>query len=93
MCQAYEAERNFIIAGEERATIEGYRAHRDGKLLTDNPNFPGYDHKAWEHGWQCREEGIIPWGIVKRIREKVEAKNGSYWSALMPTKEQADAIV
>lgn len=93
MCQAYEAERNFIIAGENWETRKGWIAHRDGKPITANPNYSGYYKEAWDHGWRCREEGIIPWAIEKLHREKVEKETGSYWNDRTPTKEQADALV
>jgi hypothetical protein len=92
MCQAYEGERASIVAGEEWSARSGYAAHRDGKPLTDNPHYSGYDQRAWDHGWKCREEGIVPWSIEKRFRNLREQETGKP-SYEHPTIEEADQLV
>lgn len=74
MCQAYEAECNYIQAGEDYNTRLGYEAYAAGRLCTLNPNYNNrsYDWKAWDHGWGCREEGIEPY-VVERSRLAREA--------------------
>lgn len=69
--QAYEGERSFIVAGERYQERRGYEAHEQGKALAENPNYPGtYDFKAWEHGWECRAEGIVPLGVMEMRRKE-----------------------
>jgi len=64
MCQAYEAERASIVAGENRATIEGFKAASEGKLESDNPfNWGKYDKEAWDHGWRCWHQKILPYAL------------------------------
>lgn len=73
MCQAYEREQHSIIASEERASIQGFTAAINKKTKTDNP-YPltgqMYEHDAWNHGWGCYQEGIIPWGLEKLYRQE-----------------------
>lgn len=69
MCQAYEAEHNYIVQGEHRATTEGFRAAFHGELQTTNPygGFETYNRNAWDHGYRCYAEKILPWPIAKRF--------------------------
>jgi hypothetical protein len=63
MCQAYEGERASIVASEQRATKEGYNAAKNGQPKS-NPydrRWDMYRHDAWNHGYGCFEEGIIPY--------------------------------
>lgn len=91
MCQAYEAEAASIRAGEAYETRKGWIAHRDGQPVTANPNFSGYYKEAWDHGWRCREEGIIPWSIVSRYRDKIEKETGKA-CYLEPSVQEADTL-
>jgi hypothetical protein len=93
MCQAYEAEANFIRSGEDRVTTRGYAAHRDGFLITDNPHPNGYYFEAWKDGWECREDNVIPWAIEKLYRANRKQETGQLWCFEKPTKEQADSLV
>lgn len=65
MCQAYEAERSFICWMEDNKTVAGFKAHRDG----ESRNAPGYGRhmNRWLHGWDCREEGLIPYAVETRF--------------------------
>ena len=72
MCQAYEAERNSIVAGEERVAIRGFAAARAGEPENPNPfAWSKYDSEAWNHGHGCFEARILPWGLEKVYREVV----------------------
>lgn len=92
MCQAYAAEAAYIRSGEDWATKKGFAAHRDNLPITENPYMSGYYKEAWDHGWNCRKEGIVPWSITSLFREKQEEKTGKSCYE-NPTIEQADALV
>ena len=78
MCQAYEAERNYIQAGEDYNIKRGYEAHTAGQPRSANPNYNerSYDWKAWDHGWACRAENFEPYVVEqeRKRREVVEAR-------------------
>lgn len=71
MCQAYEAERAFIVAGENRATIAGFKAAREEKPKSDNPFTWGkYNKEAWSHGWECWHQKILPYPLESILLKK-----------------------
>jgi hypothetical protein len=93
MCQAYEAERNYIVAMESHVAQKGWAAHRDGKPRE-------YDYFVYEdaffHGWDCRAYykklgDPIPFGIVESFRKQREWETGQVCRA-EPTREDADLI-
>src|SRR3989344_6797004 len=71
MCQAYEAERNFIVSGEHYNTIKGFAAARKGEPKASNSQgqFIKYDREAWDHGWDCWHERIFPYGLELKIKD------------------------
>lgn len=90
MCQAYEAERSYVVAMEAHIAREGWAAHRDGKPRE-------YDYFVYEdaffHGWDCRATyrkhgDPIPWDIVESFRKR----SGATWPYPDPTLEEADEI-
>lgn len=69
MCQAYDGERASIIAGENSAAIEGFAAARKGLPKSTNPFVKfglKYNLEAWDHGWGCWHEGILPWALERQ---------------------------
>jgi len=73
MCQAYENERAGIVASEHYATIKGFAAARQSKSKSDNPfNTPyfSYEKDAWNHGWNCWHERILPAALQKQYWNK-----------------------
>ncbi len=73
MCQAYEGERAAIVAGEDHATIKGFAAARNGMSQESNPYaWSKYDGKAWDLGWGCWQEGLLPWSLEKIYRENAD---------------------
>lgn len=79
MCQAYEAEYNAIVAGENFSTREGFAAAANGGKLGDNPcPWSIYEGQAWYHGFACWYQGILPWAVESRyIRDKFIAEGKS----------------
>ena len=74
MCQAYEGERAMIVSGENRASLEGFKAALLNKRKTSNPyhkQYQGYDFKAWDHGWSCFNESprLFPFALELKYRE------------------------
>jgi hypothetical protein len=71
MCQAYEAERNYIVAGEREQRKKGYEAQKRGEPRTANPNYShsmdgkyfahDYDYNAWHNGWGTAAAGRELW--------------------------------
>lgn len=95
MCQAYQAEHNYVVAMEEYIAQQGWAAHRDGKPRE-------YDYFVYEdaffHGWDCRasykkQGDPIPWGIVKSFRKRRERETGKSAFREDPSLQQADEIV
>ncbi|MBI4152395.1 hypothetical protein HY495_01680 [Candidatus Woesearchaeota archaeon] len=69
MCQAYEGERAGIVALEDRATIKGFAAARAGFSKSANPYYwSGLFTEAWDHGWGCWQEKLLPWALEQRYR-------------------------
>lgn len=59
-----------MIALEDRATMKGFAAARNGVSKDSNP----YDwsksyREAWDHGWGCWNEKIFPFALEKSYRE------------------------
>ena len=82
MCQAYAAEKAAIITGEDYATIAGFTAARNGASQSSNPygKLEEHGHDAWDHGWGCWHERILPWALERnyhrdgRIAEAQKAR-------------------
>lgn len=75
MCQAYEGERAAIVAGEEHAQIKGFAAARFGVSENSNPyTWCKYDKAAWDLGWGCWQEGLLPWALERQYRQKVDLR-------------------
>lgn len=74
MCQAYDGEKALIAAGENHATIAGFTVASKGTLQSANPysRFEQYNRNAWNHGWSCWHEGILPWAIERQYRDERE---------------------
>lgn len=72
MCQAYEAERNFIVHGEHFNTIKGFAAARNGEPKKSNPNgqYSKYDRESWDHGWDCWHARILPYALELKLENK-----------------------
>lgn len=61
MCQAF---------GDEHQSVrQGFKAAHEGKPNTDNPYSDGDKRKAWDHGWDCYYDGILPFAIEVEIRK------------------------
>lgn len=75
MCQAYEAEKKFIIASDEIATFRGFVAARKGKLMDSNPFYSSERdyHKAWNFGWESWHEKSLPWALDSKYRQMTGA--------------------
>ncbi len=71
MCQAYDGERRFIVNSELRSAKEGFKAAYSGKSVEDNPHTLLWNKEAWDRGYSCFMDGIIPWGVERELREKV----------------------
>lgn len=73
MCEQFYREKSHIIYREHNASIEGFKAARDGKPKSRNPH-DTYNYKnlreAWENGYGCYQEGIIPWALESLYRDK-----------------------
>lgn len=68
MCQAYEGERAAIVAGENYATKQGFKAAATGGKLEDNPDkWSIYSGNAWYHGFACWMSGLLPWAIEREL--------------------------
>ena len=94
MCQAYAGEAAYIRSMENRASTEGYLAHHQAKELTANPyhhQYDGYAHKAWSHGWRCRDQGMVPWAIESAIQEKRREAFGNEYAKV--STKLGDAFV
>ncbi|MDO8504283.1 MAG: hypothetical protein Q7S36_00320 [Candidatus Liptonbacteria bacterium] len=67
MCQAYDGEWASITASENFAVIKGFAAARKGLPKSANPHakFGKYDREAWDHGWDCFHERILPWALER----------------------------
>lgn len=65
MCQAYEGEASYIQKSEGRATIEGFKAAKNGEPITKNPHreYSIYEREAWNHGWRCFQSKLLPYAI------------------------------
>ena len=66
MCQAYEGERNYVLAQEEGIRRKGYDAQKDGVPRDANPerdhSNPEYsDKRQWWLGWDAAAKGHEPW--------------------------------
>lgn len=72
MCQAYDGEKALIAAGESHATIAGFTAARKGIPQSANPcgRFEQYNRNAWNHGWACWHEGILPWALERQYHDE-----------------------
>ena len=70
MCQAYEAERNFIIRGEHINTIKGFAAASNRKPKSANPHskFSKYDREAWDNGRDCWHERFLLYALELKIK-------------------------
>lgn len=92
MCQAYEGEFNYICSIEQYAARAGYIAHLKGEPFLANPHnkWSKYEREAWDHGWGCREEGIVPYGIEADIRR---TPGGGQDYSLKVTNDTADKHV
>ena len=71
MCQAYEGERNYIVAGENIATKRGFAAAKLHKPKDSNPFYSLgiYDREAWNHGWESWHERLLPWALDREYRK------------------------
>ena len=79
MCQAYEAEYSFIVTYERINTTLGFFAAADGKPITTNPNpWDKYYKDAWDHGWRCFGERLLPWSIESRLKYPERIKSREY---------------
>lgn len=68
MCQAYEAERNFIISMEMFEEKEGFKAAYLGKHVTEHPSsLFGYSLDAWINGFESFKHRVLPWGIGREF--------------------------
>lgn len=71
MCQAYAAERNWVVTIEGNATIKGFVAARAGKPKRANPydGFSSDYKKAWDHGWGCwhSKKPILPYELECKL--------------------------
>ncbi|MBI2122292.1 MAG: hypothetical protein HYT98_04190 [Candidatus Sungbacteria bacterium] len=71
MCQAYEAERSFIVHSENIATVKGFVAARRGEPKKSNPyhEFEKYSREAWDHGWRCWNSNppVLPWALEQQL--------------------------
>ena len=75
MCQAYEAEYTSIVRGENRATIAGFKAAQNGEEKRRNPHsskYDGYNYDAWNHGFDCFKERLLPWAIERQYTDYKE---------------------
>src|SRR3989344_6417478 len=69
MCQAYEGERAAIVALEDSATLKGFAAARNGVSKDSNPYDWSKSYRdAWNHGWGCWQESLLPWALEERYR-------------------------
>lgn len=98
MCQAYEAERSMIVAGEDRAIRKGYQAALDGKPrdLPTEYEHTLYDKAAWFHGYDCVKAGIKPFAV--ELAEKasgrlvyVSIETTQMWIDIINERDQANA--
>lgn len=73
MCQAYDAERAVILAKENLATLRGFAAARLARQKSENPYHQKgemYSFDAWNHGWNCWWERILPWALEKTYHSR-----------------------
>ena len=66
MCQAYEGERNYMLAQEEWIRRKGYDAQKAGVPRDENPgrdhSNPEYSDKhQWWMGWDTAAAGREAW--------------------------------
>lgn len=68
MCQAYDAEFNFITMLEDAATCRGWDAALAGESKDRNPHKTGiYEKQAWDHGWSCGSDAeLVPHAVERR---------------------------
>ena len=90
MCQAYAAEARVESWLEDRATIRGWKAHKEGLSRTAAPD--NRHRKNWLHGYDCRADQFIPWCIERKWREHRTAET-AVSNYETPTVKQADAII
>jgi len=80
MCQGYEAERRGIVMSENLAAVAGFKAAQKGEPKSSNPynhlHWNEYAREAWDNGWGCWHERILPWAIGGALRI-----NGDYAGA------------
>ncbi|MDP3999689.1 MAG: hypothetical protein Q8P76_03830 [bacterium] len=71
MCQAYAGEKALITWGEDCATIAGFAAASKGIPKSANPynRFERYNRDAWDHGWACWHERILPWALEQQYHQ------------------------
>jgi len=77
MCQAYEGERNSILSSENYACIKGFTAAKSSKPKTNNPYYSGYEYEAWNNGWECYQERILPWALERHYHAKGDISGGA----------------
>lgn len=66
MCQAYDGERNWIIASHRAVRKAGWDAYHNGLQRWHNPESPHqnpeYDRKEmWYSGWDAAKSGKKFW--------------------------------
>jgi|SRR3989338_8702294 len=77
MCQAYEDERAGIVDSEHRATIKGFAAAKFNKPQSSNPFttlYFSYERDAWNQGWECWQERLLPYALEKMYHQKGQYK-------------------
>ncbi len=85
MCQSYENKRAGIVAGEDYAVIKGFAAAKTNKPKTDNPfstSSFSYEKDAWEHGWYCWHERILPAALQRNYWAKGDYEKAHHESFL-----------
>lgn len=90
MCQAYAAEARVESWLADGQTIRGWIAHRDGLPRVVDQN--NRHRKDWLHGYNCRQQQLVPWCIERKWREKRTAETGIANFAT-PTVAEADLLV
>ncbi|MEK7647144.1 MAG: hypothetical protein AAB378_02065 [Patescibacteria group bacterium] len=81
MCQGYEGEKKYIIAGENRASLRGFASAMESAPKSANPyTYDGYNKEAWDHGWGCWQEGILPYALDAEFSKKKYDNLNAWWA-------------
>ncbi|MBX4212188.1 hypothetical protein KW787_01885 [Candidatus Pacearchaeota archaeon] len=77
-CHVFEGERAMLVSIEQTLTIKGFAGAQAGtEKVAPQPECwtRGYQ-EAWEHGWACYKERILPWAIQWRVYREKDKEQG-----------------